>query len=729
MRIDQVSEKYPILKKVVDRIKEIDRVDELFPPQADAIDSGYLDGKNLVLAIPTSCGKTLLAELAMLKTILETGKKAVYIVPLKALASEKYEEFKNKYEPFGIKVAISVGDMDRSDPWLSYTDIIVITSEKLDSLLRHGVNWLTNIGLVVVDEIHLLDSPQRGPTLEIVITRLMETAKPKILGLSATISNYKELAKWLQALTVKSDFRPVSLYKGIYYNGDLSFNPKTEYNFNPEAEEPVFDFIEKKLDINKQSLVFVSTRKSAESMAEKIGGHISKRLSLEEKAKLEELSEQILNSLDRPTSQCEKLSNCVKNGVAFHHAGALSKQRSLVEKSFKSGIIKVITATPTLAWGVNIPAHQVIIRDLKRFAQFKGMDYLPILDIQQMQGRAGRVKYDTEGYSILLAKNEVEAKYAWNNYINGQPEKIYSKLGVEPVLRTHVLALIASEVVSSKQGLFNFFSKTFYALQYEDFESLKQKLENVMKLLEKFGFITADKADNPFRKANELQNTIELKSTTIGKRVSELYIDPLTANYIIESLKKTKYLTPFCILHIMSRCLECKPLLSTKKKDMEYVEEVLSAEADNLIDKIPNAWDIDYDDYVDSIKTASFFMGWVEEFGEDKILEVFGVTPGELRARLETADWLLYSISELSLLVGFMDILKDIKKMRVRMEYGIKEELLVLVKLKGVGRARARLLYSSGIKDLGDLRKIPQESLARLIGPKIAAELKEQVQV
>ncbi|HLD57603.1 MAG TPA: DEAD/DEAH box helicase, partial [archaeon] len=682
MKIDQVGEKYPVLKKVVDRIKEVDKVDDLFPPQADAINSGYLDGKNMVLAIPTSCGKTLVSELAMLKTILEIGKKAVYIVPLKALASEKYEEFKNKYEPFGIKVAISVGDMDSTDPWLSRMDIIVITSEKLDSLLRHGIDWLNNIGLVVVDEIHLLDSPNRGPTLEIVITRLMETAKPKILGLSATISNYKELAKWLGAISVKSDFRPVSLYKGICYDGSLTFNPKTEYIFNQESEEPVFELIDKKLDLNKQSLVFVSTRKSAESTAEKIGAHIVHRLSQEDKTKLEDASRQILHSLDRPTSQCEKLAACIRNGVAFHHAGAVSKQRGLVEKHFKDGLIKVITATPTLAWGVNIPAHQVIIRDLKRFAQFKGMDYLPVLDIQQMQGRAGRVKYDTEGYSILLPKNEVEARYAWDNYINGEPEKIYSKLGVEPVLRTHVLALIASQVVSTKQDLFNFFSKTFYSFQYQDSQGLQQKLERVLKLLEKFNFITTTGAqienNNPFRKASELKPNVELKPTTIGKRVSELYIDPLTANYIIESLKKSSGLTPFSILHTVCRCLEAKPLISTKKKDMEYIEEILSVEGSNLVDKPPNEWDIDYEDYVDSIKTASFFMGWVEEFGEDKILEVFGVTPGELRARLDIADWLLYSISELALLLSFMDKLKDVKKVRVRVEYGIKEELLTL---------------------------------------------------
>ncbi|MBI4163263.1 MAG: hypothetical protein HY512_00240 [Candidatus Aenigmarchaeota archaeon] len=180
---------------------------------------------------------------------------------------------------------------------------------------------------------------------------------------------------------------------------------------------------------------------------------------------------------------------------------------------------------------------------------------------------------------------------------------------------------------------------------------------------------------------------------------------------------------------MMSRCLEARPLISAKKKDMEYIDEVLAANQDFLVDKIPNQWDIDYESYIDSIKTACFFTGWIEEYGEDRILETFGVTPGELRARLDTADWLLYSMSELALLLGLMDKLKYVKKVRVRIEYGIKEELLTLVKLKGVGRARARLLYNSGVRDLGDLKKIPLESLARIVGPKIAEDLKGQVEV
>ncbi|HLD41920.1 MAG TPA: hypothetical protein VJB06_02705, partial [archaeon] len=368
----------------------------------------------------------------------------------------------------------------------------------------------------------------------------------------------------------------------------------------------------------------------------------------------------------------------------------------------------------------------------KRFAKFKGMDYLPNMEIEQMLGRAGRPRYDTEGEGILIPKTKTEAAYAWENYIKGQPEEIKSKLGVEPVLRVHTLALIASNTCQTKQNLFDFYSKTFYSKQYEDFDSMKNKIEKVLGLLEKFKFISRSNSsgfsDNPFKPAATLVGDEELKATQIGKRVSELYIDPITANHLIVSLGKAKSpLVSFPILHVLCRCLEARPSISTKKKDMEFIDEVISTYGSLLLDKPPNEWDIEYDDYIDSIKTAAFFQSWIEEFGEDQILEKFGVTPGELRARLDIADWLLYSMSELALLVGFQEILKDIRKVRVRMEYGIKEELLPLVKLKGVGRVRARLLFNSNIRDLGDLRKVPLESLERLVGPKVAENLKGQV--
>lgn len=711
-------------EEIVKKVLEASGTPGLNPVQDLAVKSGLFGKKNIVLAAPTASGKTLVAEMASLKTILLNHKKVVYIVPLRALASEKYEDFRRKYEPLGIKVGMSIGDYDKSDPWLANYDLIIVTSEKMDSLLRHGIGWTDSIGLVVADEIHLLDSPDRGPTLEIVLTRLMHTTNPEILGLSATINNYEELAGWLGAEAVKSDYRPVKLYVGVCYGSKVNFIPKKEITLNPDEaslKELVNDTLKKK----KQALIFISTRKNAESAAEKLGELVKTHLNPSDIQNLSELSNKALHILDHPTKQCERLAGCIRMGTAFHHAGLTNQQRSLIENAFKDGTIRIMAATPTLAAGINLPAWRVIIRDLKRYSRFGGMDYIPVLEIHQMAGRAGRPKWDTEGQAILMAKSESEAKHLWEHYVKGEPEKIHSKLGIEPVLRMHVLALIASGTTPNKKSLLDFFSKTFYAHQYKDLSELDRILEKVISLLKDINFI--ESSGNPFRKASVQED--ELKPTKIGRRVSELYIDPLTAYHLIKSmsLAEERGTNSFGVMHMISQTVEMLPLLGIRKPDMQKINELLTDYEPFLMEKPPNPWDIEYDDYVRSIKTAWLFQEWAEETGEDLILENFGVAPGELRVRLSNADWLLYSSHELALLLDLRNTLKEIRRTRLRVKYGIREELLPLVALKGVGRVRARILWNHGLRKLDDLRKVPLESLERVIGPKVAREIKDQV--
>lgn len=197
-------------------------VSELRPSQEKSVKKGLFDGKNLVVCTPTASGKTLIAEMAMLKGIIENGGKAVYIVPLKALASEKYKDFKKKYDGL-INIALSIGDLDSSDKGLYKHDLIICTSEKLDSLIRHKSPWIEEIKVIIVDEIHLLNDAGRGPTLEILLTMLRQMLDAQIIGLSATIGNPKELSDWLDAELIEDNWRPVELKKGIYYNGKMEW--------------------------------------------------------------------------------------------------------------------------------------------------------------------------------------------------------------------------------------------------------------------------------------------------------------------------------------------------------------------------------------------------------------------------------------------------------------------------------------------------------------------------
>jgi helicase len=195
---------------------------ELRPSQVKSIQAGLFEDENLLVCTPTASGKTLVAELAFLNAVLHDRGKAVYIVPLRALASEKYRQFRRDYP--GLKIGVSSGELDTADAHLAGSDVIITTSEKFDSLLRHKAEWIRKLKTVVIDEIHLLNDSSRGPTLEIIITILKkELPKAQIIGLSATIGNPEELAEWLGAKLVKDSWRPVKLKKGVYLNGEVTF--------------------------------------------------------------------------------------------------------------------------------------------------------------------------------------------------------------------------------------------------------------------------------------------------------------------------------------------------------------------------------------------------------------------------------------------------------------------------------------------------------------------------
>ncbi|MEI7649188.1 MAG: DEAD/DEAH box helicase, partial [Methanomicrobiales archaeon] len=369
-------------------------ISELYPPQADCVERGMFERKNLLVAIPTASGKTLVAEMAMHSHI-SAGGKCLYIVPLKALASEKYDEFSNK----GVRVGIATGDLDRRDDQLGKNDIIVATSEKVDSLLRNSARWISDITLLVVDEIHLIDSVDRGPTLEVVIAKMRHrNPAMQVIGLSATIGNPKIFAGWLDAELVTSSWRPVDLRQGVFYNNCIHFR---------DGERPVkqvsknFDDLNLCLDTiaeGGQCLVFVSSRRNAEAFAKRAASAIK----CEDPA-LTAYSEQLGGIAE--TEMVKTLAACVAKGAAFHHAGLSRPERAIVEEGFRKGLIKCISSTPTLAAGLNLPARRVIVRDYLRFSAGEGMLPIPASEYHQMAGRAGRPRLDPYGEAVLIAKD------------------------------------------------------------------------------------------------------------------------------------------------------------------------------------------------------------------------------------------------------------------------------------------------------------------------------------
>ncbi|NLK25402.1 MAG: DEAD/DEAH box helicase [Euryarchaeota archaeon] len=702
MRVDELD-----LPKGVAEVLGEEGIAELYQPQAEAAPFA-LDGKNLVVAIPTASGKSLIAYLAIMKQVLERGGKALYIVPLRALAAEKYNDLK-LFEKLGLKIAMSAGDLDSPDPQLDEFDIIVATSEKADSLLRHQSAWLHHITLVVADEVHLIHDPGRGPTLEVTLTKFRKlNPNLQVIALSATIKNSKELADWLDAEHVSSDWRPTPLKEGIYLDGEIRFTDNTSRRV-PCNKEPLWDIVADSIADGGQCLVFVNTRRSTETVAKRFAPLMGKLLAGTE---LED-GDSLVEDQGEPTSVGKRLRACVRKGVAFHNAGLTNEQRRFVETKFKEGKIKCIVATPTLAAGINLPARRVVIRDVTRF-EAGGNVSIPVLEIKQMCGRAGRPRFDPYGEAVLLAKNEDGFRFLLENYLLNDSEEIYSKLGSEPVLRAHILATVATGTASSRDELMDFLNSTFFAHQ-TTMIGLEEAADNVLEFLEEEGMIRQDRD--------------RLIPTFFGRRVSDLYIDPLTATKLRDALRNFKPDSSyFGLLHAICSSPDMLTMY-LRRSDYDWVEEVMLARGQELL--LPPPEDMDeYDFYLAELKTACSLDDWIQEMEEDMLLKKYGMGPGDLRNKVDVGEWLIYSMRELSNIFN-KDAYPVLTELITRIRYGVRPELLELVRLRGIGRARARSLYDHGVRGVEDLRTVDPVRLARLpkIGNAVAKSLLEQVGV
>ncbi|MBI5397849.1 hypothetical protein HZB03_00130 [Candidatus Woesearchaeota archaeon] len=486
------------------------------------------------------------------------------------------------------------------------------------------------------------------------------------------------------------------------------------------------------IKIGKQALVFVGNKRSAEKTAEDISYKIKEsEVSPSLKEACSDVEKTVLNALSNPTRQCERLAFCVKKGIAFHHAGLTATQREAIEDGFRAGHIKIICCTPTLAAGVDLPAFRAIIKDLKRYstAGWGGMQYIPVLEYLQMAGRAGRPKYDTCGEAICLAPTTADKEEIVEKYLHGEPEDIFSKLAVEPVLRTYLLSLIATNFIRNQAEIMEFFAQTFWAFQFKDMNKLERIINKMLRLLESFGFITVAGAENAgFVSADDLDEG-RLHATLVGKRVAELYIDPLTAHHIITCLKHvpTKGATPFALLQMVSNTLEMRPLLKVKTKEFNEISEKLALHESDLLMTEPSVYEPDYDDFLNSVKTALFMHEWIDEKDDEYLLETFDVRPGESRTKIDCADWLLYTAEEFARLMQMQPVIREVVKLRYRLKYGVREELIPLLKLQGIGRVRARKIYNNGIKDIGDVKRADVTQLAQLLGKAVALDVKKQV--
>lgn len=666
-------------------------IKEFNPAQKAVIESGYLEDKsNYIISIPTASGKTVLGILPALKTILNGGK-AVYAAPLLSIQNEKVKEFK-AFEEHGIKVG--------KHP--SNSDLSVMVFESFDALTRFSWNVLREVDTLIIDEFHMIGEYSRGPTLESAITRAkIINPSLRIIALSATLKNIDEIEQWLDGKTVEHDYRPVPLNKEVL-DAEM-FNTKNK-------NDVIVKIVEKAIEDNSQALSFVSTRRFTESLATYVAKKIDKKTTNKQKQKFKQVADKLLEVPKKkgslPTTTCLKLAEAAEKGVVFHHAGLFNEQKEIIEDEFRNGNILMITATPSLMYGVNLPSKYVVIRDHTRWTS-NGPASIPVFDYEQMSGRAGRPQYDDVGYSYLVAKTMDEAFDLEARYVNGEIELTNSKLiDNKDAIYKQIIAQIASSLSKNLDDLNDFFGKTLYGFQMKNNpsmsmfaqDSLNWELESALEFLLQNGIIRATPEG--------------LKTTDFGNLIAKSNYAVETAVKIKEYVSTMEKLNPAEMIYALAETPDL-PLISFKgKKSKDPVRDKLSECGLFAVDiGNPEA-------------TAVSLIEWIDERNEYEIENAYNVYSASTRRSAYEASRLVKFAKNTLEVLGNYSNLKDMDYLSARLYYGVKEDIIPLVVgVKRLGRKRARLL----MKTFGDnLSEASEKDLQKVegIGPKLAGKVK-----
>ena len=666
-------------------------IKEFNPAQKAVIESRYLEDKsNYIISIPTASGKTVLGILPALKTILNGGK-AIYAAPLLSIQNEKVKEFK-AFEEHGIKVG--------KHP--SNSDLSVMVFESFDALTRFSWNVLREVDTLIIDEFHMIGEYSRGPTLESAITRAkIINPSLRIIALSATLKNIDEIEQWLDGKTVEHNYRPVPLNKEVL-DAEM-FNTKNK-------NDVIVKIVEKAIEDNSQALSFVSTRRFTESLATYVAKKIDKKTTKEQKQKFKQVADKLLEVPKKkgslPTTTCLKLAEAAEKGVVFHHAGLFNEQKEIIEDEFRNRNILMITATPSLMYGVNLPSKYVVIRDHTRWTS-NGPASIPVFDYEQMSGRAGRPQYDDVGYSYLVAKTMDEAFDLEARYVNGEIELTNSKLiDNKDAIYKQIIAQIASSLSKNLDDLNDFFGKTLYGFQMKNNpsmsmfaqDSLNWELESALEFLLQNGIIRATPEG--------------LKTTDFGNLIAKSNYAVETAVKIKEYVSTMEKLNPAEMIYALAETPDL-PLISFKgRKSKDPVRDKLSECGLFAVDiGNPEA-------------TAVSLIEWIDERNEYEIENAYNVYSASTRRSAYEASRLVKFAKNTLEVLGNYSNLKDMDYLSARLYYGVKEDIIPLVVgVKRLGRKRARLL----MKTFGDnLSEASEKDLQKVegIGPKLAGKVK-----
>ncbi len=647
--------------------------------QREALPAILNSDANVVASAPTASGKTALAELAICRT-LRTGGTALFLAPLRALTTEKEREWE-RFEDLGYSVYVVTGERDLTPKRAERADILVMTPEKADSATRKydsaRYEFITNVDCCVIDEVHLLDSERRGSVLEVTVSRLRRLCDPRIVAISATIPNIQDVAEWLDAppeatFEFDDEYRPVDLRTGVetYEHGENAFADKYRRLYR------ALDVVEQHLRDDGQALVFVASRADTVQAARTARDELASR----------DVPIGVRGEYEFHT-QAERLSNdtlrqSVLDGVGFHHAGLGKDDRERVENWFRDGTIDLLFSTSTLAWGVNLPARCVVIRDTKYHDPLEGETDIAPLDVIQMLGRAGRPGYDDVGYGWVICDCDDADKY--RRLLRKGPA-IESRLADD--LDAHLNAEIALGTVRDLDDVMDWLETTFYYVRAQSdpeaygYADLRDRMRQTLEGLVERGFVETD-AD------------LGVEGTALGRLASKYYLRLATAEQFRE-LAGSETIGVEDVLRAVATAAEFDSV-TARTDETEAIDAVLTTEAGNSYSGL--------------------------EDGNRKVLAVLhGAMTDATPPALRSDAWVIRqnALRLLSACREFLDAFAGPRaanlacRVEARVEHGVGDTAVGLTAIDGIGSERAGTLATGGIETPADVVEAGADGLVR----------------
>jgi len=728
--------KYGIPERIIQTWEE-NQGEKLLPLQSLAVTRfGLLEGESLIISAPTSSGKTFCGEMAAVSSIFKQ-RKVIYLVPLKAIAEEKFADFQEKYSSLGIKIAISTRDRREYDSDLEKGDfdLGILIYEKFNQLLLKNLDLLKNIDLLIIDELQMIGDSSRGQVLELALLKVLNSGyKPQIIGLSAVLGEVEGLASWLKCKLLLEHKRPVELLQGILYKGKFIYR---KHNSQEEGEEEFIDIesenideillpnIQKMLNQGEQVLVFLKSKNEtvnlALAFAEKFNGETSSS-ALEKLSKLEE------------TGLKEKLELCLQKGVAFHNADLSYEERNVVEHSFLENESRVIFATSTLSMGVNLPAKTVFVETLKYesgdFADKGVLVPLNWNEYENMSGRAGRFGLEKDfGRSILLAGNQFHFDSLWDKYIEGKEEKlipVLDKIDLEDI----ILDLVSSGLAKDYPGLEKILLSSYSAMSRIEASpdgglktsATKEKISELVKEQ----ILTSDEKDR-------------LSVTTLGKVIALQGIKCETGMQIKRKLANRTTLEPVNWFYELLKTEDGERIfahLSFYEINNRVYQNKLKGRSGRIVSLDEELKEMLKDSAQSSLKQLSrlklslLFCDWITPIPILDLESEYGLRSGFISQAAQELAWLLDSASAMAKVMNSENsMVKLLRDLATQVQFGINQDMIKLAKLRilGLGRDYLWKLFQNGISSKEQVKEIDLEELKKIIPENLACRMKEEV--